>query len=118
MRERRSRPRISRIVDRACACGDLRARAAPARYCSVQPAGAGLAMSETRGQVHSGIGTCLVLAVILQAIPAFSQEVRDEGTNAGEDFFRPPTNLFQVNTQYRTAPGSGPNGTITSVTTG
>jgi len=68
--------------------------------------------------VHSWIGTCLVLAVMLQTIPAFSLEVRDEGTNAGEDFFRPPANLFQVNTQYRTAPGSGPNGTITSVTTG
>jgi hypothetical protein len=74
-------------------------------------------MSETRNQVHSWIGACLVLAVILQTIPAFSQEVRDEGTNAGEDFFRPPTNLFQVNTQYRTAPGTGPNGTITNVTT-
>ena len=75
-------------------------------------------MSETRDQVHSWIGTCLVLAVMLQTIPAFSLEVRDEGTNAGEDFFRPPANLFQVNTQYRTAPGSGPNGTIVNVTTG
>ena len=82
----------------------------------VQPADAGLAMSETKD--HSWIGICLILAVMLQTIPAFSLEVRDEGTNAGEDFFRPPANLFQVNTQYRTAPGSGPNGTIVNVTTG
>ena len=64
------------------------------------------------------IGTCLVLAVMLQTIPAFSQEVRDEAANAGEDFFRPPTNLFQTIATYRTAPASGSNGTITNVTTG
>ena len=55
--------------------------------------------------------------MILQSAPAFSQEARDQGANAGEDFFRPPTNLFQVMTQYRTAPGSGPDGTIINVTT-
>ena len=74
-------------------------------------------MSETGNQAHSWIGTCLVLAMILQSAPAFSQEARDQGANAGEDFFRPPTNLFQVMTQYRTAPGSGPDGTIINVTT-
>ena len=75
-------------------------------------------MSETRARAHFRIGTCLALAVILQTIPAFSQEARDEGANAGQDFFRPPTNLFQTITTYRTAPASGSNGTITNVTTG
>jgi len=53
---------------------------------------------------------------MLQTIPAFSQEAG--GTNAGEDFFRPPTNLFQLITTYRTAPANGSNGTVTNVTTG
>jgi hypothetical protein len=38
--------------------------------------------------------------------------------NAGEDFFRPPANLFQMMTYYRKAPGSGPTkGSIADVTT-
>jgi hypothetical protein len=73
-------------------------------------------MSETRAQARSWIATCLVLAAMLQTIPAFSQEAG--GTNAGEDFFRPPTNLFQLITTYRTAPANGSNGTVTNVTTG
>jgi hypothetical protein len=57
--------------------------------------------------------------VVLRSTPAASQNppAPDQGANAGEDFFRPPSNLFQVMTYYRTAPASGSNGTITSVTT-
>jgi hypothetical protein len=64
------------------------------------------------------MGTCILLAAMLQTIPAFSQQARDEGANAGEDFFRPPTNFFQAITTYRTAPAIGGNGAITNVTTG
>jgi hypothetical protein len=40
-----------------------------------------------------------------------------QGENTGEDFFRPPTNLFQAMTEYRTSFGTGSNGAITNVTT-
>jgi len=65
-------------------------------------------------------GCCLLLLVmILRPTVASSQEAspRDQG-NAGEDSFRPPTNLFQMMYQYRTSPGSGTTtGSITEVTT-
>jgi hypothetical protein len=62
---------------------------------------------------------CLLAAMILRPGIAFSQEAspHDRAENAGEDFFRPPANLFQPSIQYKTAPASGSNGTITSVTT-
>lgn len=39
-----------------------------------------------------------------------------QGENTGEDFFRPPTNLFQAMTEYRTSFGTGSNGAITNET--
>jgi len=65
------------------------------------------------------LGAFLVFTLVLRPDVAVSQaaSTSDQGANAGEDFFRPPTNLFQVLTSYRTAPASGSNGTITNVTT-
>jgi hypothetical protein len=57
--------------------------------------------------------------MILRPTVAVSQEAssRDQSANAGEDFFRPPTNLFQFMYQYRTSPGSGSTkGSIRDVT--
>jgi hypothetical protein len=62
----------------------------------------------------------LVVVVILQPTVAVSQEAssHDQSANDGLDFFRPPTNLFQMLYQYRTSPGSGStNGSIRDVTT-
>jgi len=58
--------------------------------------------------------------MILRPTIAASQEApaRDQSANVGEDFFRPPSNLFQMMTYYKTAPGSGStNGSIANVTT-
>jgi hypothetical protein len=62
---------------------------------------------------------CAIIVVILRPTVAASQEAPapDQGGNAGEDFFRPPANLFQMMTSYKTTPASSSNGTITSVTT-
>jgi Putative MetA-pathway of phenol degradation len=63
---------------------------------------------------------CLLAFSTLRPIGAASQEAsaRDQGANTGEDFFRPPANLFQMMTGYTTAPGGGPTkGSIVSVTT-
>jgi Putative MetA-pathway of phenol degradation len=65
-------------------------------------------------------GACFLAAVILRPTVATSQVASppDQSLNAGEDFFRPPANLFQMMTAYRTAPGSGPTkGSIVNVTT-
>ncbi len=64
-------------------------------------------------------GVCFLIVMILQPIAAAAQEAspHDQGANAGEDFFRPPLNLFQMMTYYKTAPASDSNGTITSATT-
>lgn len=62
---------------------------------------------------------CLLVAMILRPTVAASQDAssRDE-SNAGLDFFRPPSNLFQIMTYYKTAPGSGPtSGSTANVTT-
>jgi hypothetical protein len=64
-------------------------------------------------------GACLLVAMVLRPSIAAAQVAPppDPG-NAGEDFFRPPTNLFQMMTYYRTAPGSGPTkGSTADVTT-
>ena len=64
-------------------------------------------------------GACLLVVMVLRPTVAASQVAAspDPG-NAGEDFFRPPANLFQMMTYYRTAPGSGPTqGTIADRTT-
>src|SRR5260370_8029985 len=65
-------------------------------------------------------GACLLVVMILRPTIAASQEApsRDQSANVGEDFFRPPSNLFQMMTYYKTAPGSGStNGSIANVTT-
>jgi len=57
--------------------------------------------------------------MVLRSTVAVSQVASspDPG-NTGEDFFRPPSNLFQMMTYYRTAPGSGPTkGSVADVTT-
>ena len=63
---------------------------------------------------------CFFAAMMLRPTVAASQDAssRDQSANAGEDFFRPPTNLFQMMSQYRTAPGSGStSGSLRDVTT-
>jgi hypothetical protein len=63
---------------------------------------------------------CLVAAVVLRPTVAASQEAspQDQNANTGEDFFKPPRNLFQMMYQYRTAPGSGSTpGSTREVTT-
>jgi hypothetical protein len=58
---------------------------------------------------HKLIGGCLLASGILLATAAASQEAsaQAQSANAGDDFFRPPPNLFQMMYQYQTAPGSG-----------
>jgi hypothetical protein len=45
-------------------------------------------------------GACLLVVMVLRPTIAASQEAssRDQSANAGEDFFRPPSNLFQMMT--------------------
>jgi hypothetical protein len=66
------------------------------------------------------LSASLLVVMILRPTAAVSQDasLREQSANAGEDFFRPPANLFQMMYQYRTAPGSGPTkGSIVNVTT-
>ena len=65
-------------------------------------------------------GACLLVVTVLRPTVAVSQDAsaHDQGANAGEDFFRPPSNLFQMMEQYKTTPGSGPTkGSVVNVTT-
>jgi Putative MetA-pathway of phenol degradation len=65
-------------------------------------------------------GVCLAVATILQPTVSASQEAPPaaQPANTGDDFFRPPANLFQMMSQYRTAPGSGSTpGSFRDVTT-
>ena len=58
--------------------------------------------------------------MLLSPTLAISQDVsaHDQAANVGEDFFRPPANLFQMLNGYKTAPGSGSTkGSIANVTT-
>lgn len=62
----------------------------------------------------------LLATIALQSVAAASQELNsnDQAPNTGEDFFKPPQNLFQLLYGYRTAPGSGETpGSIATVTT-
>jgi hypothetical protein len=66
------------------------------------------------------VGACLVGGIVLRPIVAAGQVASspDPGGNTGDDFFRPPANLFQMMEQYKTAPGSGSTkGSIVDVTT-
>ncbi|MGB9118809.1 transporter [Bradyrhizobium sp.] len=65
-------------------------------------------------------GTCLLVVMILRPTAAAAQAAssRDQEPNTGDDFFRPPANLFQLLEGYRTAPRSGSTpGSTRSVTT-
>ena len=65
-------------------------------------------------------GGFLFGVVALNPGGAASQQLnaRDQTPNTGEDFFRPPLNLFQLLYEYRTAPGSGAApGSLATVTT-
>jgi hypothetical protein len=58
--------------------------------------------------------------MVLQPASAASQEapLQNQVANTGDDFFRPPANLFQTLLENRTAPGSGlAKGSIVGVTT-
>ena len=69
---------------------------------------------------RSLFGAYLLVAMVLSPTCAIAQNAgaHDQGANAGEDFFRPPANLFQFLNEYKTAPGSGSTkGSIANVTT-
>jgi hypothetical protein len=55
------------------------------------------------------IGACLLAVVTLQPRVASSQEASSpaQNANAGNDLFRPPPYLFQMLSEYKTAPGNG-----------
>ncbi len=86
---------------------------------------AGIAVRQPGGYATTTIartfyGGCLLFVLIVRPIAAAAQEAtpHDQGANAGEDFFRPPSNLFQMMEQYKTTPGSGPTkGSVVNVTT-
>ena len=71
------------------------------------------AKCDRAAMMRTVFGGWLIFAMMVRPDAAFSQ-ASTQGENAGEDFFRPPNNLFQITTQYKTAPGSGPNGTLTT----
>jgi hypothetical protein len=63
---------------------------------------------------------CLLVGIVLRPTVATAQGATsgDQVANTGDDFFKPPANLFQLMEQYKTAPGSGSTpGSIRSVTT-
>jgi Putative MetA-pathway of phenol degradation len=65
-------------------------------------------------------GACIAMVIILQPTVSASQEASPpaQTANSGDDFFRPPSNLFQMMSQYRTATGSGSTpGSFRDVTT-
>lgn len=65
-------------------------------------------------------GACLLGVVALHpGIGAAQQlDARGQAPNTGQDFFRPPPNMFQLLYEYRTAPGSGAApGSLATVTT-
>jgi hypothetical protein len=62
----------------------------------------------------------LVGLITLKSADALSQEssAPDQLPNTGQDFFKPPQNLFQLLYSYKTAPGNGETpGSIATVTT-
>ena len=66
------------------------------------------------------LAACLLVVMVLRPTVAVAQGAssRDQEPNTGDDFFRPPANMFQLLEGYRTAPGSGSTpGSIRSVTT-
>jgi hypothetical protein len=77
-------------------------------------------LGRTQAIVRLLAGAWLLAFATLHATSAASQEPPPQGqvANTGDDFFRPPANLFQTLLEYRTAPGSGlAKGSIVDVTT-
>jgi len=68
-----------------------------------------------------GVVGCTFAAMAIDSRPAAAQTSTDQNlaSNTGAlDFFRPPPNMFQALTEYRTAPGSGSTpGSTREVTT-
>jgi len=66
------------------------------------------------------ISALLCALLVMHAPTAVAQYAGapDQAANTGQDFFRPPQNLFQLMYGYRTSPGSGITpGSIENVTT-
>jgi hypothetical protein len=66
------------------------------------------------------VGGLLFALAVLKPTIAAAQEAgaQNEAANTGQDFFKPPRNLFQLMYKYRTAPGSGTGpGSVGTVTT-
>jgi hypothetical protein len=62
----------------------------------------------------------LVGLITLKPLDAASQQLNppDQEPNTGQDFFKPPQNLFQLLYSYKSAPGSGETaGSVATVTT-
>ena len=64
-------------------------------------------------------GSGILLVLMMLPTPAVSQDAyQDQVANTGQDFFKPPRDLFQLLYGYRTAPGSeNQSGGIRTVTT-
>jgi len=59
-----------------------------------------------KGRLVLSVGTLALLWPAVAAAQSASPQTTD---NSGLDFFRPPANLFQLEQEYRTAPGSSQN---------
>lgn len=65
-----------------------------------------------------GLAGCGLAAVTVGSAAAVAQTSNGQDDSGALDFFRPPPNLFQLETEYRTAPGSGSTpGSTREVTT-
>ena len=70
--------------------------------------------------VRAILGACFLVMESWWPTVAVAQGASpgDQQPNTGDDFFRPPANLFQLMQQYRTAPGNGSApGSVRGVTT-
>ena len=54
----------------------------------------------------SGFAGCVFAAVAFGSADASAQTAAGQDDSGALDFFRPPPNLFQIETEYKTAPGS------------
>ena len=77
------------------------------------------AQAAARNALRScGLTGCVVAAVTAGSAAAVAQTSNGQDDGGALDFFRPPPNLFQLETEYRTAPGSGSTpGSTREVTT-
>lgn len=77
------------------------------------------AQAAVRNTLRScGLTGCVVAAVTAGSAAALAQTSNGQDDGGALDFFRPPPNLFQLETEYRTAPGSGSTpGSTREVTT-